>query len=612
MFRTPISPRVKPTRARMKSFPAATSGWIANQNRAITSERLPTGQVVRGAAVLENWFPTATGVRMRGGNQKHATIGNGSASVTALFTYRSGNAAFLYGATATGVYDVTSPSDPDVSPSPVIFAAGGDWSAAQFATAGGVFLVAVNGEDPAWRFDGTSWTPTFTAASRQIAYDGGTAAFTVGETLTGGTSTATGTIASVQGDTTSGTLWLTGVSGTFQDDEAITSAAGAAVADGADADGSSVAFTGIAGSDLNYVWTFKNRLFFVEKASLSAWYLSVDSVGGTIAEFPLAGVFGLGGTLLFGATISADSGDGMDDRCVFITSEGQVAVYQGTNPASAADWALVGVYRIGRPLGKNAWMRAGGDLVIATDVGLVSIMQAMQTDFAALGAGAVSRNIETAWDTYVSTRSLLPWHVEVWPTQQMAIVVPNQPSGEATEIAVVNVRTGAWCNFTGWDMRCIRLFGDRLFFGSTEGRVYECEVTGADDGLPYTATYIPLFDDCKTPASRKVGMMARAVVLAPRVLGDKLRLAFDFDDDPTGAVPSDTPIDSLTTWGTAVWGASVWGAIRPRNTYQTFRSVGGSGYRMAPVYQVTSGAIDVPDVELVAIDVTYETGDITT
>ena len=60
--------RVKPRLAKLQSFPAPIGGWIKNVNLATPDARLPSGQRVNGASVLENWFPTATGIRMRGGS----------------------------------------------------------------------------------------------------------------------------------------------------------------------------------------------------------------------------------------------------------------------------------------------------------------------------------------------------------------------------------------------------------------------------------------------------------------------------------------------------------------------------------------------------------------
>ena len=67
-----------------------------------------------------------------------------------------------------------------------------------------------------------------------LKYDGGTAVFTAGKTLTGATSHATATISST-GSAASGTLVIYDISGTFQNDEPLSdngTVPGAAVADG--------------------------------------------------------------------------------------------------------------------------------------------------------------------------------------------------------------------------------------------------------------------------------------------------------------------------------------------------------------------------------------------
>lgn len=70
---------------------------------------------------------------------------------------------------------------------------------------------------------------------RWLGYDGGTADFTVGAVVTGGTSGARGTIASIQGATAQGALQLVNVVGEFSDNEALTddnSTPGAATCNG--------------------------------------------------------------------------------------------------------------------------------------------------------------------------------------------------------------------------------------------------------------------------------------------------------------------------------------------------------------------------------------------
>jgi hypothetical protein len=236
-----------------------------------------TGLRSTAPSVLENWFPTATGIRMRGGTSVHA-VTPGLEDITALFTYVDGNNRSLFSATATKVFDVTASFDTgyivdDLSdylvddlgdriifgndPVPVVSGlSGGDWSVVQFSTPAGAFLRAVNGVNTPRVYDGATWS-------------------------------------------------------------------------------TAPAITGVTPESLSYVWSFKNRLFFVQKDTQNAWYLPVDSIGGAAVEFPLGGVFTRGGSLLFGASWSTDGGGGLSEQCAFFSSEGEVAVYQGTDPSTA-------------------------------------------------------------------------------------------------------------------------------------------------------------------------------------------------------------------------------------------------------------------------------------
>jgi hypothetical protein len=368
----------------------------------------------------------------------------------------------------------------------------------------------------------------------------------------------------------------------------------------------SPAITGVPPSTLAYVWAFKNRLFFIEKNTLNAWYLAVDAIGGAATKFPLGGVFQLGGTLLFGESWSLNENSGLTASCVFVTTEGEVAVYQGSNPASASDWVLSGVYRVGRPLGAKAFHRAGGDLVIATDVGLVPLSQAIQKDAAALALGSVSYPIETAWNAAVKKKTD-DWNVEIWPTNQMVIVSLSPNGATKNTQFVANARTGAWCKFTGWDVNCMKVFKTRGFYGTTNGVVAEMEVTGSDMGSPYTGLYIPMFDDLSTPLSLKIAKLARVAVRAPKEPEILISGQFDFSPKVPPA-PNASPQASDGVWGAGKWGEFTWGVGQSLNTYQEWQSVGGAGYALAPAVQITSGSITPPNIEILRTDISYQVG----
>jgi hypothetical protein len=553
-MRTPAS-RTKPRVAKIVTYPAPVGGWIKNQNLAIPGARRPDGSAVNGAAMLENWFPIATGIRMRGGSSVYSSAGDGSQSIVSLFSYVNGNNAKLFATTEDAIYDVSTQISPTflidendfilvddlgnqlfetgTVPTPIVSGlTGGDWSTVQFATPGGVFLSAVNGLDDPQVYNGTAWATT-------------------------------------------------------------------------------PAITGVDPTTLSQVFVYKQRLFFIQKDTLTAWYLAADAIGGAAVELPLGAVFTRGGSLLFGASWSLDGGGGLSAQCIFVTTEGEVAVYQGTDPSTAATWSLVGVYRIGKPLGPKAWIHAGGDLVIATDVGFIPLSQAVQRDYAALSPSAISYPIETAWNDAVAQRSGAHWHCEVWPSSQMVLIALPTASDTQPQMFVANARTGSWALFTGWDGTCIQVFGDRLFFGSTNGRIIEAESTGADQGVLYTSTCVPLFDPLKNPAALKTGMSARATLLSPVRVAAGLSLQHDFTINLPPA-PNDIVTAVGNIWGAGVWGTSQWGTAAQKSTFQEWRSIGGGGYSVAPAVQISSGSIIPPDVELVAIDMTYDLADIVT
>jgi len=631
-MRQPVKYATK-RRSEVKSFAAPTGGWIANRNLAI-----PNGQQsAPGAYVLENYFPTSRSAKMRRGSQLYATLGLGDLPVTAMFSYIVGAQEEFFASTEETIYDITSIVSPinyelgsdtgdifetdlgftfgeqsTVGLEVVIDQVGGDWVTVQFATSGGVFLVLVNGTDHMRVYDGSVWYPITSSVLSKLSFDTGIFPFATGDTVTGAISGASAPILAVTGNIVIGDLYIgTVTGGPFQDNETITGAIdGSAVADGTTSlvFGS---FTNVDTDKLDYVWAYKNRLFFIEKESLSAWYLPVDSLVGAAAEIPLGGVFSLGGSLLFGSSWSLDSGSGgagLSEQCVFVTTEGEVAVFQGSNPGDPADWSLVNTYRIGRPLGKRAHIRAGGDLVIATTIGAVPLSQAVQRDYAALSPSAVSYPIEDAWNEAVLNRTGSPWTCAVWPSAQMVLVAPPTVNDQPPVIYVANSRTGAWAPFTNWDATCLLVFKERCFYGSADGKVVEANVTGMDQGTPYTATYVPLFDDISSPASLKIAKMARPVLRSAVPVAEQVSLQADFQvtlpPNPDAAAQADT-----SAWGVGVWGESVWGREGLVNTYQNWRVIFGNGYAIAPAIQITSGSAVPLDTEVVRFDLAVEFSD---
>lgn len=380
------------------------------------------------------------------------------------------------------------------------------------------------------------------------------------------------------------------------------------VYDGSTWDENNPAITGTVTSSWSHIWSYANRLFGVKKNSQTAVYLSVDVIGGAATEFPLGGVFKLGGELLFGSTWSVDSGEGLDDLCVFVSTLGEVAVYSGADPAS---WTLQGVYKLGRPMGKKAYFKAGGDLVIATDDGLVPLSAAVNKDRAALQQAAASYPIEELWLQQTEARGAVDWQCATWPQKQMLVVATPTYGGADAQVLVANTRTGAWSVFKGgYDCRGLAVFGERMFFGTSGPTVYEAESGASDAGSNFICRVAGLFDDVKTPALQKESKLVRGTFKSMYQNFDaRFSVSTDLRQEWQSPPSASPEPDGAVLWGAITWGAFVWGGTSSEYAKTEWQSVGGVGYLISWQCQVTLGNVTPPDIELYSVDYVYEVGE---
>lgn len=405
--------------------------------------------------------------------------------------------------------------------------------------------------------------------------------------------------------TTSGSSYLVGVNGA--DDLQLYDGSAWASIDGV----STPAITGVTTANLSHVWVYRNRLFFVQKNTQTAWYLPVDSVGGAAGSISLSGIFQKGGNLLFGATWSIDAGDGIDDKCVFISDLGEVAVFEGANPAGTdiADWNLVGRYDGAPPLGQNCTMSAGGDLLVGNKTGLIALSAMISKDPGAVAVTAVSRNIEPLWTETAIARGGVPWEIVKWPDRQVAIIsTPINNVSQEGQCFVVNLETGAWAVYTGWDTRCLVLQDSAVYFGTNDGKVIEAEVGGTDDGVPYYCKVAFAWDHCGSEGQWKEFVSARAVFRATRPFNPKVSVSTEYTQTfPTAPDAADGVTSSL--WDEGLWDQAIWDSDSSDLAVEmNWTSLQSSGTVVSPQVQITSGSDSYPDAELVAVHLVWNTG----
>jgi hypothetical protein len=334
--------------------------------------------------------------------------------------------------------------------------------------------------------------------------------------------------------------------------------------------------SGLTQANLNNVMTHKNRLYYAEKNKLGFWYAPVEAINGTLAYFDLGPRFGGGGTLAGFASWSRDGGAGLDDYAVFVSSEGQAAIYQGSDPASSTDWALVGVYDISKPLGRRCFLKVGADLAYIAIDAVVSLNQILPLDRSAAQKAAVTGKINNGLrEASRDYKANQGWQLFAYPQGAMAIlnvpVIENQTSFQYA----LNVNTGAWGKFKGLDALCWALFNEVPYFGAPDGTVVEYDTGNNDRGADIVAQLGTAYDKHGTPNQKHYGLV-RAIYKTNGDITPAMIINVDFDNrspdfSPTYVI-SDGGVWDDASWDEANWAGSL------ETTFSSWLSADTIGY----------------------------------
>lgn len=361
------------------------------------------------------------------------------------------------------------------------------------------------------------------------------------------------------------------------------------------------AITGVTSSNLININLHKNRVWFIEKGTLKAWYLPVQSITGAANALDLSAFCPHGGYLMAMGTWTLDAGYGVDDMAVFITSMGDVLVYRGTDPASATTWALVGVFWLGSPIGRRCFVKYKGDLLIITQDGLLPLSGALQSSRlnprVAL-TDKIQYTVSQSVDVYGAN---FGWQILPYSKNNMLFLNVPVTEGAVQQQYVMNTITGSWCNFQGWYANCWELFNDDPYFGGN-GFVGKAWNSTADAGSPISWAALQAFNKFGNGRQKRFTSFRPAFQTTglPTINGG---INVDFDQSsPTSqlAIVSGTG----ATWDTGVWDTATWGGYNFSRAWQGAAGVGEFG---AVNLSGTSTGIEV---QWLNTDITMEVGGI--
>ena len=308
-------------------------------------------------------------------------------------------------------------------------------------------------------------------------------------------------------------------------------------------------------TDLSTVTAFRNRLYLIEKNTLSVWYLPVATIAGAATEFDLSTIFKLGGSLVSVATWSIDTGAGLDDHIVFVTNQGEVAIYQGIDPSSATDWQLIGVYRLGQPVGKNCAFKMGGDILIICRDGVYPLSKALQS-VTVNNSIAITDKIRNAMRGAVQLYgSNYGWQLELYSSQSMLIL--NVPKGDTAAQYVMNTLTGAWCQFNSMNAVYWAIFNNEPYFGG-DGFVGYALNNGDDNGSAIQHSFLQAYSYFGRDSQVKKVQSVRPTYSQSGEVIIEGCLSVDYREQVPAQLNS-ALIGSPAVWDVSLWDVGLWG-----------------------------------------------------
>lgn len=337
-------------------------------------------------------------------------------------------------------------------------------------------------------------------------------------------------------------------------------------------------------ANVRTVAVWKRRVWFTCQDDPQVYYMdSVDAIAGTVTAFPMGSMLRNGGYVSAMVNWTTDAGISVDDYLVVIGTEGDVCVWQGTDPSSAATFGVVGTWYVGPvPRHGKYFTQLGGDVMIVSTLGLVPMSRLFTGQFSVdsqnIGPAA---KIQAVFAPLV--RRLIDnnyWNVVSVPSSDVLMISLPVDGGVYRQFSM-NLTTGAWCQFTGMPIRSACVIGGELYFGTADGTVcrglYGKLEGAAQDGSG--GTY-PLgevqcaFNAFGTPAQLKKFGMARTIFFGSAAPSVMLSVNTQYVTVDYSGTPSFIDLDA-DVWDTGLWNLAVWTSS---SNYEAWYGTTGLGY----------------------------------
>lgn len=366
-------------------------------------------------------------------------------------------------------------------------------------------------------------------------------------------------------------------------------------------------------TQFDYVVSWKNRLWFVKKGDTSGWYLNTNAIAGNVTEFDFGPMLARGGQVQAIYTMTVDGGDGVDDYLVIVGQYGDVLIYAGTDPSNITTFRIVGRWQVGFvPTGRRFGLKYGGDLLLMTDMGLISCAALMRGD--TIG-GRMFESISSPIDILLSAEMSRAAGVRGWEIilhnleDQIILTYPQTVIGRFRAFVMFTF-TNAWTTISKMPMYTMTMHGGSLFSSDGVDNIYQT-FFGSTDDVGYTdapniipsASLQSSYQSFNTPALYKKFMMLTLIFLGPQQPTVSAAIVKEFGIATPPGTPN-IPGSSSSLWGSALWNVGVW-AGGAATTYIGRLGLVGTAYYAALLMSITGYG----GTRFAGFSIAYEQGD---
>jgi hypothetical protein len=335
--------------------------------------------------------------------------------------------------------------------------------------------------------------------------------------------------------------------------------------------------------DVDAVFSWKNQLILVPADSTEVYVLPVNQVAGTAALFDFGPLLRHGGTIAALAPWTIDAGDGLDDKLVIVSTQGDLLVYSGDG-VTASNFAIDGRWFIGAvPIGRRFLYPYAGDLAVLSERGMSYLSEILRGEGFS-GNRNVARKINPQLSKQIhETRDLSYWEIRYVPAERLLVINAPEIASRTDQQYAMDVNTPAWCTLGGMDMRASEVYYDALFFADSQNRVLlalESETDNTQlDGTPGTSitaevqtSFQPLNGE---PFRTNRFLQAFASFTAPDAPRVRAQINGDWSFTTAPAVPG-LGGSSGARWDQAYWDQAYWSP--ESQTFKAWFGAEGIGY----------------------------------